>query len=167
MKRGGRPVSRMSDLRDMFTKKSLDLTVIRNTVEIKVDVPTISISDWQCNHVVWFLGAQFESPYYPVPLLARTLASDVYVTVVDDGSPADMYGLPCHHFVTSVNGVTTKDLESFAREVQKLEKDRYCQLGLVSLQGEPTSIPLKPNGFFKSFEIQRTESMSDWQYQEL
>jgi len=87
------------------------------------NVPTVTTSSWQCNRVVWLLEATFESPYYPVPLCA------LFLTDRRCGSPADMYGLPLHHFLTEVNGVVTKD---FIGEIKKLMENKYCQSGYNS-----------------------------------
>lgn len=57
VKRGKNPVTRMSDLCDIFTYESLRISVIRRHVEVNIDIPTIIISSQQSDRVVWFAGA--------------------------------------------------------------------------------------------------------------
>lgn len=70
---GDNAVRQMSNLRDMFTLESLNMSVVRNQIEIRVNVPTVAMSSWQSDRVLWFSGAQLEQPYFPLPLCARKL----------------------------------------------------------------------------------------------
>lgn len=169
MKRGKDYVTEMSDLRDMFTHESLEMSVIRHQIEVDLDVPTIPISRWQSDRVVWFAGAQLEPPYSPVPLCAGKLYSRIFVTHVRTGSPAEMYQLSRHHFVTQVNGVATVEFDDFTEKIKRLPDSQYCQLTLVSLRGVPKSVQLMPNrGDFKNTEACRMEKEPhNWQFQVL
>jgi len=168
LKLAEKSLTQMSDLGEMFTSESLNMTVVRNRLQVDINVPTVTTSSWQCNRVVWFLGATFESPYYPVPLCALKLYSQIFLTDRRCGSPADMYGLPLHHFLTEVNGVVTKDFDSFIGEIKKLMENKYCQLTMVSLQGVPRSFSLMPNKYFKTVEARRSgRDFHNWQFQDL
>jgi len=61
----GKPVTQILDSMDMFTRETLAIKVVRKRVELNVVVPTVTISNWQCNTMV----PQFESPYFSTPLL--------------------------------------------------------------------------------------------------
>ena len=154
----------MSDLYDMFTEKSLRMSVIRRQVKVDVDVPTIPVSSRQSNRVVWFAGAQFEQPYSPVPLCARGLYSQVFVTQIQEGSPAEMYNLLRHHFVTQVQGVATVDIDSFTIEIKKVPDGQFCQLTLLDLLGCARTVSLRNNqrDFKTSVALQKKGNPSDW-----
>ena len=49
---GDDAVRQMSDMRDMFTLESLNMLVVRNQSEIRVNVPTVAMSSWQRDRVV-------------------------------------------------------------------------------------------------------------------
>ena len=166
---GDNPVKQMSDLRDMFTLKSLDMLVVRNQIEIRVNVPTVAMSNWQSDRVVWFSGAQLEPPYFPLPLCARKLYSQIFVTSRRSGSPAEMYDLFIHHFITGVNGVFTEDFDNFTNEIKKLPENSYCQITLVSLQGVTRIVPMMPNWRdFKTIDARRKgKEPHNWEFQEL
>ncbi len=124
----------MSDLRDMFTLENLNMSVVRNRTEIGMNVSTVATSR-RSDRVVWFSEAQLKPPHFPLSLRARKLYSQIFVTSWRSGSPAEMYNLSVHHFITNVNGVATEDLDSFTNEIKKLAGNSYCQINLVSLQG--------------------------------
>ena len=145
LKLGDNPVTQMSDLRIMFTHKSLALSIIRNTKKTDIIVPTIPLSSWRGDKVVWFCGAQLESPYSPIPFCARKLYSQIFVTCTFFGSPAEMYNLPSQHFITRVNGEPTEDLDSFTQEIKKLDENKFCQITVASLQGVTKTVLLLPN----------------------
>ena len=85
------------------------------------------------------------------------------------GSPAEMYDLSVHHFITGVNGVATEDFDSFTNEIKKLAENNYCQITLVSLQGVTRTVPLMPNWRdFKTIDARRVGKEShSWEFQEL
>ena len=130
---------------------------------------TIATSSWQSDRVVWFAGAQFEPPHSPIPLAARKLYSQIFVTSVRVGSPAEMYHVPLYHFVTQVNGVATVDFDSFTEEVRKLPDDQYCQLTLMDLQGSPETLSLITNRRdFEAIDARQKEGSSHgWHLQAL
>ena len=164
LSQGKKPVTHMSDLCDMFTEKSLWMSVIRCQVKVDVDVPTIPVSSRQSNRVVWFAGAQFEQPYSPVPLCARGLYSQVLVTHIQKGSPADMYNLPSYHFVTQVQGVATVDFDSFTKGIKKVPDGQFCHLTLLDLLGCARTVSLKnvQRDFKTSVASQKKGNRSDW-----
>ncbi len=67
----GKPVTQILDFMDMFTRETLAMKVVRKRVELNVVVPTVTISNWQCNTMV----PQFESLYFPTPLLTGEMYS--------------------------------------------------------------------------------------------
>ena len=138
-------VTKMSDLRDMFSRKSLELTIVRHHVELHLKVPTIPISRWQGNRVVWFAGGQFELPFYPVPLITRELYSEVFLSRICEGSPAEMCKLQPRSFVIQVNGMTTLSFNDFVRELQKLQDNQVCQITWVNREGLRSTTVLMPN----------------------
>ncbi len=166
---GDNAVTQMSDLCDMFALENLNMSVVRNQTEMRVNVPTVATSSWQSDRVVWFSGAQLEPPYFPLPLCARKLYSQIFVTSWRSGSPADMYDLSVRHFITGVNGVATEDFDSFTNEIRKLAGNSYCQITLVSLQGLTRTVSLMPNlRDFKTIDARRKEKEPyDWEFQEL
>ena len=168
VKRGMNPVTQMSDLCDMFAHATLRMSVIRRQVEVDIDVPTITISSRQSDRVVWFAGAQFEPPYSPVPLCTRKLYSQIFVTGVRIGSPADMYRLHLHRFVTQVQGVATVNFDDFTEEIKKLPNDQFCQFTLVNLQGYPETVSLMTNRRdFEAFDARQEGSRHGWHFQAL
>jgi len=168
LKLGGDPITQMSDLRAMFTDKSLNLSIVRGTDTIDVEVPTVPISSWRSDRVVWFAGARFEAPYPPVSFCARELNSQIFVTQTEEGSPAALYRLPCYQFVTAVNGKPTKDFDSFISEIKDLPHNRFCQLVLVAMDGIATTVSLMPDQrYFPTKEARKGDEPHEWQFQEL
>ena len=143
VKQGHTQVTQLSDLCDMFVHQHLRMSVVRRQVEVEIDVPTVTVSSRQSGRVVWFAGAQLEPPYSPVQFCTRELYSQIFVTNVCTGSPAEMYGIQRHHFITKVQGVATPNLNDFTEATDKIPDGQYCQLTLVSPQGSPSTISLR------------------------
>ena len=169
LKQGQSLVTRMSDLHDMFVHQYLKMSVIRRQILVDVDVPTIKTASLQSNRVVWFAGAQFESPYSPIALCTRELYSQIFLTRIHKGSPAHMYDLQQHHFVTEVQGVATVNLDHFIEETNKIRDGQFCQLTLVDLQGSPKTVSLMLDRLhFQTFDAQQDkDSLDGWHFQAL
>ena len=159
----------MSDLCDMFVHERLGMSVIRRQLEIHVEVPTIPVSTYQSDKVVWFAGAQFEPPHSPVALCTRKLFSQVFVTGVSIGGPADMYCLQLNRFVTEVQGVPTTNFEDFVEEIKRLPDKKFFQMGLIDLHGslQTVSMMLNLQDFPTCVARQKVGSSGDWHLQEL
>lgn len=91
IKQGKNVVTKMLDVRDVFSNECLEMLFIRRQVQINLTVSTIPTSCWQSDRVVWFAGAQLESPNSPVSYCTRKLYSRIFVTCNK---------LRAHHFVT-------------------------------------------------------------------
>lgn len=61
------------------------------------------------------------------------------------GSPAYQYNLAPTNFITAVNGVTTHDLPSFLREVNKIPDNTYFRLRAVTFDNLPWVVTMKKN----------------------
>ena len=135
------------------------MTVIRGTEQTTLNIPTFPISKWHCKSSVWFLGARIDIPDFNTAMTTRSLYSKLFVTEIAPGSPAQEYGVFSRHFITHVNGKATQDIESFIKEIEKIEEHTWCQLTLVGTDGVSTSTAVLSNRFFKSKLAQRNDLM--------
>lgn len=67
------------------------------------------------------------------------------------GSPAYQYGLAPTNFITAVNGVQTRDLDSFVAEVKKIPDNTYFRLRAVTFDNVPWVVTMKKNDHYVSF----------------
>lgn len=95
--------------------------------------------------------------------------SQTIVTKWRRGSPAQMYDLSVHHFISGVNDVVTKNFNSFTNEVKNLSMNSYCQIILISLQDVTRTVPLMPNcQDCKTIDARRMKKVSHiWEFQEI
>ena len=96
------------------------------------------------------------------------------MTEVCTGSPANMYLLEFHHFVTKVQGVETLSFHDFTKAIERLPDGEYCQITLVDLRGSPKTVSLMLNRQdcetldCNAFDAQQREgSPNGWHLQEL
>lgn len=64
------------------------------------------------------------------------------------GSPSYQYGLAPTNFITAVNGVETRDLDSFVREVNKIPDNTYFRLRAVTFDNVPWVVTMKKNDHY-------------------
>jgi hypothetical protein len=123
----GKIITRVSELDVMYNHKVLDALIVRDCVEMAIQVPTDSADDPETDRTVLFCGAVLHKPHLAVRQQSSKLHSEVYVSSTKSGSPACQYGLDVMYFITAVNGVSTPDLDTFVKEVIKIP-DNTCKL---------------------------------------
>ncbi|KAL9125648.1 MAG: hypothetical protein Q9217_005172 [Psora testacea] len=156
----GKPVKRLWDLAPaVFLRESLLMTVIRGAEQKSLNVPTFTTSQWHCKSSIWCLGAKIDTPDFSTAMITRSLYSQLFVTEIAPGSPAQEFKVPPRHFITHVNGKATKDIETFIKEIEAIREHTWCQLTLVGTDGVSTSTAVLSNRFFKNKLAQRKDSM--------
>lgn len=155
----------MSDLQKMFVEKTLDLTIIRDKQLLHCHVSTMSAE--HATHIVWAFGATFEPP--PVHILLKTHEqySEVFISDHYKGSPASSFNLPVRHFVTKVNGMATKTLDDFVKEVGMLPEGGYCQISTADAKGRERTTAIIPNDFFPCVEARRSNQLNTWYFKRI
>lgn len=118
-------ITRVSELDIMYDHVYLDAVIVRDCVEMKVTLPTVSADDLETDRAISFCGAILHKPHHAVRQQISKLHSEVYVSARTRGSPAYQYGLAPTNFVTHINGKPTPDLESFLKVVVKIP-DNTC-----------------------------------------
>jgi S1-C subfamily serine protease len=123
----GKIITRVSELDVMYNHEVLEAIIVRDCVEMTLQVPTVSADDLETDRAVSFCGAVLHKPHHAVRQQISKLHSEVYVSARTRGSPSYQYGLAPTNFITHVNGVSTPDLETFIKEVVKIP-DNTCKL---------------------------------------
>ena len=151
-----------------LTDERVDLSIIRAGTKIQVKVPTVTMASYLVDTVIWFCGAQLETPYSPVHFDAQKIHSRVWVSSIMSASPASMSKLPTRHFITRINNELIEDFDSLVRVIKLLPKDQYCRVTCFSQQGVPTTVPIRPNmRDCRITELRKLVGGQKWQYQEL
>lgn len=143
-----RLITRVSEFDIMYDQEYLDALVIRNGKELKLRIPTIATSDIETDRAVIFCGAVLQKPHHAVRQQISKLHSEIYVSARSRGSPSYQYGLAPTNFITAVNGVETKDLDSFVREVRKIADNEYFRLRAVTFDNVPWVVTMKKNDHY-------------------
>ncbi|RQM07836.1 hypothetical protein DH86_00000716 [Scytalidium sp. 3C] len=122
----GKIITRVNELDVMYDHEVLDAVIVRDCVEMHIQLPTVSADDLETTRAISFCGAILHRPHHAVRQQISKLHSEVYVSARTRGSPAYQYGLAPTNFITHVNGKPTPDLESFLKEVVGIP-DNTCK----------------------------------------
>ena len=144
----GKLITRVSEFDIMYDQEYLDARVVRNGKELQLRVPTIPTSDIETSRAVIFCGAVLQRPHHAVRQQISKLHSEIYVSARSRGSPSYQYGLAPTNFITAVNGVETKDLDTFVREVKKIPDNTYFRLRAVTFDNVPWVVTMKKNDHY-------------------
>jgi S1-C subfamily serine protease len=147
----GKLITRVSEFDIMYDHDSLDALVVRGGKEVRLTISTVPTEDLETSRAVIFCGAVLQKPHHAVRQQISKLHSEIYVSARSRGSPSYQYGLAPTNFITAVNGVETKDLDSFVREVNKIEDNTYFRLRAVTFDNVPWVVTMKKNDHYVSF----------------
>ncbi|KAL8900575.1 MAG: hypothetical protein Q9207_005636 [Kuettlingeria erythrocarpa] len=76
LQHGTKSVTEVSDVYGL-AEEHVPLSVIRAGTKIQIEAPTITMADYAVDRVVWFCGAQLETPYSPVQFAAGKVYSRI------------------------------------------------------------------------------------------
>ncbi|KAI1210914.1 Pro-apoptotic serine protease NMA111 [Annulohypoxylon truncatum] len=138
-------ITRVSELDVMYSHEVLDAVIVRESKEMRLQVPTSPADDVETNHAISFCGAVLHVPHLAVRQQISKLPSEVYVSARSRGSPAKHYGLAPTNFITHVNGVSTPDLKTFLEHVVKVPDNTYFRLKAMTFDNQPWVITMKKN----------------------
>lgn len=143
-------ITRVSEFDIMYDHDSLDALVVRGGREMRLTISTVPTEDLETSRAVIFCGAVLQKPHHAVRQQISKLHSEIYVSARSRGSPSYQYGLAPTNFITAVNGVETKDLDSFVREVNKIGDNTYFRLRAVTFDNVPWVVTMKKNDHYVS-----------------
>lgn len=143
-------ITRVSEFDIMYDKEWLDALVVRRGKEMRLRVPTVPTEHLETSRAVIFCGAVLQRPHHAVRQQISKLHSEIYVSARSRGSPAYQYGLAPTNFIIEVNGVKTPDLDSFVREVSKIEDNTYFRLRAMTFDNVPWVVTMKKNDHYVS-----------------
>ncbi|KAI0899750.1 Pro-apoptotic serine protease NMA111 [Annulohypoxylon nitens] len=138
-------ITRVSELDVMYSHEVLDAVIVRESQEMRLQVPTSPADDVETNHAISFCGAVLHVPHLAVRQQISKLPSEVYVSARSRGSPAKHYGLAPTNFITHVNGEPTPDLKTFLEHVVKVPDNTYFRLKAMTFDNQPWVITMKKN----------------------
>ncbi|KAH8689409.1 putative nuclear serine protease HtrA2/Nma111 [Talaromyces proteolyticus] len=154
-------ITRISEFDIMYENEILDALIVRKGEEMRVKVPTVPTEDLETDRAIFFCGAVLQKPHHAVRQQISKLHSEIYISARSRGSPAYQYGLSPTNFITAVNGVQTRDLDSFVQEVKKIPNNTYFRLRAVTFDNVPWVVTMKKNDHYFPMSEYAKDSTSE------
>ncbi|KAI1423308.1 Pro-apoptotic serine protease NMA111 [Xylaria sp. FL1777] len=160
----GKMMTRVSELDIMYSHEVLDAVILRESQEMHLEVPTVTLDDVETDHAISFCGAILHVPHLAVRQQISQLHSEVYVSARSRGSPSYQYGLAPTNFITHVNGKPTPDLKTFLETVVKIPDNTYFRIRAMTFDNVPWVVTMKKNEhYFPTMEwIKDGSEPSGW-----
>ncbi|CCE64656.1 hypothetical protein TPHA_0I01500 [Tetrapisispora phaffii CBS 4417] len=141
--------------------QTLTFKVVREGKIIDLPIKTVYVKE--TDQFVVFAGCIVQAPHHAVKQAMLNLPSEVYVTFRGESSPALQYGISGTNFITHVNEVETKDLESFLTVIKQIPDNSYCKIRLMTFDNVPFAISLKTNyHYFPTTELKKNTLTGEW-----
>lgn len=141
-----------------YTSMSVAATIFRNSQQIQLEIPTVSSVEIETSCAINFCGMVLQRPHLTIRRMMLDLPSEVYISAVLPGSPADLYEVTANSFITHVNDVQAPDLEVLSKMIETIPDHTPFSLRLTSVSREERVVILK--GYERFFPFKRYESVN-------
>ncbi len=139
----GQPVNNFRQVETSVQKPQVELTLWREGVEKRLQVPTVQLGGGGIDRVVVWAGALLQAPHRELAAQRGIEQKGVYVAYFGYGSPATRYGLWAGRRVIEVDGKTVADLDDFLLAVKGKGDRDSVRLKTVMWNGASDVITLK------------------------
>ncbi|KAJ2669090.1 hypothetical protein GGI25_006265 [Coemansia spiralis] len=126
LEKNGKFVRDVDQIGVIHGAESVELVVLRDGEEVKLNVPTTKLDAMETKSVVHWSGALVQEPYRAVQEQIRKLPSLIYVSCTLYGSPANCYGLRPGMWITEVENKPVKTIDEFLATLRQL-RDSWNQ----------------------------------------
>ncbi len=163
----GQVVTRFRDVeRAVADRTTVEVTVWRESAEMRIDVPTVALSGVDISRVVQWAGATLQAPHRAMLAQRGMPPLGVYVGYFAYGSPATRYGLFPGRRIVEVDGTPTPDLDTFLKVVTGRPDRASVRLRTITWNNAPEVITLKlDKHYWPAYEMQRNGD--GWERREL
>ncbi|KAI8904353.1 hypothetical protein EDD86DRAFT_194776 [Gorgonomyces haynaldii] len=154
----GEPVQSFEGVMSRVYQPKLDMTLLRTGNVIHVQVPQTELESRGTERLVGWAGAIFQMPHKAIYQQLISVPKGVLCSVVFDGSPAQLYGLPPLTWVTQVNDTPVTDLDHFLQVISDIKSDTFARLKIVGYNRFTKVITLRTNAhYFGSWLLEQRE----------
>lgn len=158
----GAVVSNFREVERAAQKPRVNVTVLRNKQEQKIDIDTAALSGQDLDRLVFWAGAILQSPHRALSAQRNIPPEGVFVAYFAYGSPASRYQLWAGRRIVEVDGIATPDLDAFTQAIAKRADRSAVRLRTITLNGAVEVITLKlDNRYFPAYELKWTDQ--GWQ----
>ncbi len=153
-----KPVTRMRHMARLDRGHRAVVEVLRDGVELKLEVQPLSMSGDGTTRAVLWAGALLQAPHPVLSAQYQIPPGGVYVSRHWFGSPATRYRLEATRRIVEVDGQPVTDLDSFLALVADKQDGDAVRLDTLDLDGRPAVITLKLDlEFWPTYELRQTE----------
>ncbi|GMM34654.1 hypothetical protein DASC09_019790 [Saccharomycopsis crataegensis] len=101
------------------------------------------------------------------------LPSGIFISDVNPGSPAELFGFEPNHFITHVNDIHTPDLDTFKKVIAKISIIQHkstnlmmtsaLKIRVVNMTNFPCILPVQPNYYYNpTIEFKKDTGSYQW-----
>lgn len=132
----GEAILRVRDLEAFTSQGSVNLHVLRDGVELDLNVDTAPTDGNGTDRIVAWAGLIVHAPHLEVGTQQQVEPTGVYAAWLWYGSPGATYGLRPTRRIIEVNGTPTADLDTFVSVVKAIGEGAVVKVKSVGLDGK-------------------------------
>ena len=152
----GRILNTFHEMERATQREAVGLTVLRDGLELEVEVPTVALDGQGIDRIVLWAGALLQTPHRELAAQRGINRGGVYVSFFNFGSPASRSQLFAGRRIVAVDGRPTADLDQFVAAVNGLEDGSSVRLNTVTWNNVPEVITLElDERYWPSYELTR------------
>ena len=152
----GKAVNRFRDVELATRAPRVQVTVLRDGVELTRDVDTAALGGGDIDRLLLWAGAVLHAPHRAMSAQRGIPPDGVFVAFFSYGSPATRYKLFAGRRIVEVDGRATPDLDAFIAAVQGRPDRSSVRLRTITWNGSTEVITLKlDRHYWPTYELRR------------
>ncbi|MBN2800745.1 MAG: trypsin-like peptidase domain-containing protein [Deltaproteobacteria bacterium] len=129
----GIAIPSVGDLERASSRDQVALTLLRDGMELTVELRTVPLEGGGVDRMVSWAGLQLHEPHREVAAQRGIKAEGVYISWMWYGSPAARYNIRPVRRLVAVNDVSTPDMDTFLAAIAPLADGASVRLKLVDM----------------------------------
>lgn len=154
-------VLQSSHLNYIYKENTILLHVFRQGEERDLVVPTVAAKDLEITELVNFCGAIVHRPSLAVRMVEHPCHSEVYISAVQPGSPANLYSMQLTSFIVAVDGERVSTMADFKRIMAAIPDNKYFTFKTMFWNEPKVSTIKKAAKHFPTYTMVRNPDYSE------
>ena len=160
----GSTIHSIRDMEKQYRLGSVSMKILRQTEVIEKTVGTVSLSGEALDTLLFWNGAVIHEVPWSVSYQTSSPKTGAYISWCARGAPCASDGLSPTRRIIRVDETEIKDTKHLIEVIRALPKKDSIRVELVSLNGEPSTIALRPDTLYWQTRLLQRDG-SEWSFE--
>jgi S1-C subfamily serine protease len=160
----GSTIHSIREMEKQYRQGGVSMKILRQTEIIEKNVGTVSLSGEALDSLLFWNGAVIHDVPWAVSYQKSSSKTGAYISWCGRGAPCASDGLSPTRRIIRVDETEIKDTKHLIEVIRALPKKDSIRVELVSLNGEPSTIAVRPDELYWQTRLLKRDG-SEWSFE--